>query len=456
MSVMTPDQLRRGRNVPPLTEVPPQAGAQTQAVLDAMGGAPAPAAPVTPAPSAGPAANPGLFARGGQVKQLPSTAGDRAQQVAGLGASVASTAAGAANPYGAVGSYLGKKLKPKEEMPTFGGANAAYLDHLGRRFEGAGPGIAGGAATGAGYGAVAGPVGAGIGAGVGAIVGAATKNAKSAFSDFNVEDASQAIRDAYKGELGRDASDEEVMGMLTGQGWDPTGGDRWVGEKGINSVLDHIRASPEAVAFRAGGAQPGAEATVDTSVPEGAVREGSMRDVAAAMAGEGGKLEGFGGMDVNGKSKLETSTSPKYQVARVLQKYPSTPEGLRAALGEINALGIGTATIGGSKGDKLSFGGDNLDPRFNGVTTFDVIRGAGNGGEAWQWDGGGDAPAGGDDAAMLAALTGGGAASAPAGGGDTSSLPGVMQAIQALLARQGQTNQSGYTDALLRELNATA
>src|SRR5688572_8650548 len=215
--------------------------------------------------------------------------GDRAQQVVGLGASVPSTAAGVANPYGAVGSYLGKKLKPKEEMPTFGGEFGDITDGYGRRFEGAGPGIAGGAATGAGYGAVAGPVGAGIGALIGMGIGAATKNAKSAYSDFSVEDGADAVRRQYQQELGREASDDEVMGMLQGQGWNPDDGSRWVGEKGLFSVLGHIRDSPEAQAFRQRGAVvdqlgTGGEPTVETSVPAGAVRDGAASGASPAGA----------------------------------------------------------------------------------------------------------------------------------------------------------------------------
>lgn len=42
------------------------------------------------------------------------------------------------------------------------------------------------------------------------------------------------------------------------------------------------------------------------------------------------------------------------------------------------------AMWGGSKGDKLTIGGQ-LAPEFNGINTFDVIRAAGLGGQGWQW-----------------------------------------------------------------------
>jgi hypothetical protein len=269
MSVMTPDQLRQrqGRGgQPPLVPQPqPAPQLQRQAVIDQLG-----TSPDAPAPLAGaqPAAtSPGIFARGGKVKQLPGM--DTGKLAAGglsTGANIAGKALGATATGAAVGSgislgtdYLAGKLKPKEDMPTFGGPNGQYLDAYGRRFEGTGPGVAGGAVKGAGYGAnpglVAATGGLSVAAGAlgGAIWGAATKNAKSAFTDFRVEDAAEAIKNAYKNELGREASDDEVMAHLVGTGFDPTGKDRWSGEKDINRILNVVRESPEAQAFRTRG-----------------------------------------------------------------------------------------------------------------------------------------------------------------------------------------------------------
>jgi hypothetical protein len=401
MSVMRPGDLRNAPTRPlPLEQEP----IQRQAVIDQLGTPPA------GLPGAQPVAqNSGTFARGGQVKQLPggNLAGTVARTAAGTGAQLAgkilgNTAGGAAAGAGiTVGTgMLADKVRTKEEMPTFGGEFGAYTDDMGRRFEGTGGGTAAGAIRGAGYGANPGLVAAtgGLsvlgGAAIGAAIAAAKRHAKTAFSDFRVEDAADAIKSLYKKELGREASDDEVMGHLQNQGFDPTGGDRWVGEKNLFSTMKNIRESPEAQAFATRGAvvdqlgAGGAEsAQVETGIPADAqVTSGSAANV---PTGGGGRLEGFDA------DKLASGhDSPKYQVARVLQKYPSTPEGLRQALGEINALGLGTASIGGSKGDKLTFSGQT-DPRFNGVTTFDVIRSAGTGGEAWQWLGedGGAAPA---------------------------------------------------------------
>jgi hypothetical protein len=112
-----------------------------------------------------------------------------------------------------------------------------------RRNEGAGGAISGmvkGASTGAGVGAMAAGVGAVpgalIGGAAGLIGGAFTKNAKTAATDLSLEQAKQAIQAAYQSELGRPASEEEVMGRIAGTGWEP--GDEWVGEQGL---LYHIR-----------------------------------------------------------------------------------------------------------------------------------------------------------------------------------------------------------------------
>jgi hypothetical protein len=59
------------------------------------------------------------------------------------------------------------------------------------------------------------------------------------------------------------------------------------------------------------------------------------------------------------------------------------------------------ASWGGSKGDILQVGGQ-LDPKFEGVSQFDVIRAMGEGGKGWQW--GGIDPNGGGGAAAPAGI----------------------------------------------------
>jgi hypothetical protein len=479
---------------------PDAMGMQRQAVIDQLGTAPPPAGGAQTRPMMPGAAPSSAFARGGQVKQLP---GFDKNKLAETGASTAANVAGkiAGNTAGGAAAGMGiglatgavaDKLKVKEEMPTFGGEFGHLTDDYGRRFEGTGGGIASNAVRYAGYGAnpglVAATGGLSIAAGAigGAIKGAVTKNAPSAYTDFRVEDAADAIQKGYQEYLGRPASEDEIRTHLTNVGWDEKDGDRWTGEKALYHILGTLKNSDEAKQFATrgavvdqldsggGGAAPydntpgsdigptttfgdgsvmattnkqnedtlarqpantlrltgtpaGAEPTASRVAP-GAVREDGASPVASGAApGGGGRgtLEGFGGMMADGRSKLDASDSPKYQVARILQNYPSTPEGLRQALPELQKLGLGDVAIGGSKGDKLTFS-DQTDPRFNGVTTFDVIRAAGNGGEAWQWDGGGGggatAPAAGGGR-----LSGG--LSAGAGGGDT------LEAIKAELAR---------------------
>jgi EF hand domain-containing protein len=78
-----------------------------------------------------------------------------------------------------------------------------------------------------------------------------------------------------------------------------------------------------------------------------------------------------------------THQTLKYQVGRVLQFYPHTPDGLRAALPELQDL-VPSVTIAPGKGDKLDFG-DYVDSKSGHIGVVDVIRAAGEGGKAWMW-----------------------------------------------------------------------
>lgn len=109
-----------------------------------------------------------------------------------------------------------------------------------RRNEGAG-GVMKGAATGAAMGAKAGWMGAAGGAIVGGLVGAATKNAKSAMTDFSVQDARTIIGDAYRQYLGRDATSAEIQESLRGVGFKAEKGHKWVGEQGLSAIVRAIQ-----------------------------------------------------------------------------------------------------------------------------------------------------------------------------------------------------------------------
>lgn len=91
-----------------------------------------------------------------------------------------------------------------------------------------------------------------------------------------------------------------------------------------------------------------------------------------------GKLEGFD------QGKLGSGhDSPKYQFGRAMSQFDPKGGISQELLDALNALGLGNVT-GGIGGDKISIG--NADPRFEGVTEFDIIRDLENGG-GWQWGG---------------------------------------------------------------------
>ncbi len=449
--------------------------------------------PLAPPPRQ-PQMNPISGLRGGEVSHKPGMGPGLTGLATGVGAQIAGgqvanalTGAGGSPAWasGAAGMGLGmginmagnaaaNKLKPKEEMPTFGGRHAGLTDQYGRRYEGAGPGLAGGAVRGATLGAnpallaATGGISAGVGALGGLVAGMATKNATSAYSDFSATDGGQAIKDAYKQYLGRDASDQEVMTHLQNQGYDPSKKDRWVGEKGLYYVLDQIQDSPEAQAYRAqaqntaGGIppqgqippvsppaspqsqtptppqNPAAQSQSPTATSPGQSYTSSQQQTspeynrqylggAPSSQGSPGlpQLQPDGtysapttpkitetpasattqsespappsapggppsigpyGLEGYVQSKLESGhDSPKYLIGRTLSQFdPSqglTPEAIAA----LNALGIGTFS---GQGDKLTVTGG--DPRFNGLSQFDVARdytgeGGRTGSSAWQF-----------------------------------------------------------------------
>lgn len=93
----------------------------------------------------------------------------------------------------------------------------------------------------------------------------------------------------------------------------------------------------------------------------------------------GNKLEGF---DFN---KMNSGhNSPKYQFGRVMSQFDPKGGITQGMLDQLNALGLGQIS-GKIGGDKISIGGQ-VDPRFEGVTEFDLIRDLENGG-GWQWGG---------------------------------------------------------------------
>jgi len=76
-------------------------------------------------------------------------------------------------------------------------------------------------------------------------------------------------------------------------------------------------------------------------------------------------------------------TTFKYQVGRILQYYPATPDGLRQALPEIQQLVPGAKLVG-THGDKIDFGTFS-DPKSGRIGVVDVLLGAATGGRGWAW-----------------------------------------------------------------------
>jgi hypothetical protein len=94
-------------------------------------------------------------------------------------------------------------------------------------------------------------------------------------------------------------------------------------------------------------------------------------------------LEGFDG------TKLQNGhVSPKYVFAKHAQGLGvnDRDELLRRLQADESGY-FKNAKWGGSKGDILDVGGGPLDPKFEGISQFDVIRAMGEGGKGWQWGG---------------------------------------------------------------------
>jgi hypothetical protein len=170
--------------------------------------------------------------------------------------------------------------------------------------------------------------------------------------------------------------------------------------------------APEAPALPAAPMAPPSMAA-----PPAPAGGGLTQALAGGLGQYAGKLEGFD------KGKLDSGhDSPKYQFGRTMSQFDPKGGITQAMLDALNGLGLGTVS-GKVGGDKISVGG-NVDPRFQGVTEFDIIRDLENGG-GWQWDGGGGAPS---------------AAPQQAGGLSPLLAGNPMQGIQAAL---GQYSEQG-------------
>lgn len=146
------------------------------------------------------------------------------------------------------------------------------------------------------------------------------------------------------------------------------------------------------------------------------------------------KLEGFDA------GKFDSGhDSPKYQFGRVMANFDPKGGITQALLDQLNALGLGT--VGGKiGGDKISIGGA-VDPRFDGVTEFDIIRDLETGG-GWQWGGLNGPAAGGRGPGQGAPARGGmgggmGGSPLAASLGSSDVLSKIMAEIDALAGGKG-------------------
>ena len=201
-------------------------------------------------------------------------------------------------------------------------------------------------------------------------------------------------------------------------------------------VLDWSRRAEEAAAGFGAGPTTTSPGSANFAPPNGSTQGSAQK----AIGQYAGKLEGFGGMLQDGRSKLEHGDSPKYQFARVMSNFDPKGGISQAMLDELNKLGLGSVS-GKIGGDKISIGG-NVDPRFNGLTEFDVIRDLENGG-GWQW---GDASGGGGGQAPGMA----GNMMPGSGGLNTLLMGDPLAAIQAAIGQYQQP--SSNLQALIDQL----
>lgn len=281
-----------------------------------------------------------------------------------------------------------------------------YDDAYTRRNEGAGGALSNGARW-AQTGATVGSVIPGVGTAVGGIVGglagliggAFTKNAKSAMTDFAVDDARQIISQAHKDAFGRDITPEYLDSILRGQGWQD--GDRWMGEKQLAYVLDAF--AQQAPGDRA--AQAAANAATAT--------QAAATTPGGATAGATGGGLPFSGFDFN--RAQDPSKSAKDAFAALAQQAPPLTDTSKAGaeqwFREHIAPGMEAAgyKVFDVQGDK-AWVGAREDPEGRVPVDFLINAGGSNPQIGWQPDSGGGA-----------------------GGGEMGDAPGDIQGAYAYL-----------------------
>jgi hypothetical protein len=185
----------------------------------------------------------------------------------------------------------------------------AYDDPYERRMEGS-PSVLGNAGKWAATGAKVGSAFAGVGAVPGASIGGAAgaigalfaKNAKTAMTDFSIDDAKAIISAAHKDAFGRDIDPAYLNQIVRGQGWQD--GDRWMGQDSVAYVLD-------AFAQQAPGERQAQAAANANAATQGAA---AATPAGAAAGGTGGGLQ-FSGFDFNRAQDPSTSAKDAFAAA---------------------------------------------------------------------------------------------------------------------------------------------
>lgn len=252
-----------------------------------------------------------------------------------------------------------------------------YDDPYTRRMEGS-PGVGSSAAKGASLGGSIVPgYGHAIGAAAGAIAALFTKNAKTAMTDFAIDDAKQIISQAHEDAFGRPIAPEYLNQILQGQGWQQ--GDRWMGQDSLAYVLDQFASQAP------GERQAQAAANAAAASPAGAAPAG------ASAGGTGGGLQ-FSGFDFN--RAQDPSKSAKDAFAAAAQNAPpmtdTSKAGAEAWFREHIAPQMEAAgyKIYDLQGDK-AWVGSREDPEGKTPVDWLINAGGSNPQIGWQPDDGG-------------------------------------------------------------------
>lgn len=248
--------------------------------------------------------------------------------------------------------------------------------------------VASGAMTGASLGSVVPGIGTAIGAGLGAAYGGIKSlfgTRQNQLTDMARPDFDKNVAAAYRTYLGREASPQEIASLHPNSG-------KYVNQNMYTDTFKSIQNSPEAQAYAAKMAAP--QAAPQQAPDQAAVAQA----ISGGTAGKG-ILEGFDANKMANAAHAEKS--PKYAFAAIASKYDqSDPAQREQMLAELRQNKFfKNASFTGNKGDILDVG-DNADEAFKGIRQFDVVRGMGEGGKAWQWgaiggDSGGNAGGGG-------------------------------------------------------------